>query len=83
MRYWLDTANRIMIFEQWMFWLTAVVFTGMGFYWGRERTIYIDVSQITESVIDQLEALGFIHKIINEDGEEELVPHPEAIKTDD
>ena len=55
----------------------------MGFYWGRERTIYIDVSQITESVIDQLEALGFIHKIINEDGEEELVPHPEAIKTDD
>ena len=55
----------------------------LGFYWGRERTIYIDVSQITESVIDQLEALGFIHKIINEDGEEELVPHPEAIKTDD
>ena len=61
-----------------MFWVTAIVFTGLGFYWGRERAIYIDVAKVTENVIDQLELLGFIHKVINEAGEEELVPHPQA-----
>ncbi|MGY8865978.1 MAG: hypothetical protein ACKVJK_10135 [Methylophagaceae bacterium] len=65
--------------ENWMFLITAVVFTGFGFYAGRESSIYYDVKLITQNVIDQLEDHGFIHKIINDDGEEELVLHPGAV----
>tara|TARA_B110000977_G_scaffold167808_1_gene216632 strand:+ start:914 stop:1135 length:222 start_codon:yes stop_codon:yes gene_type:complete len=68
-----------MIMENWMFISTALVFTGFGFYIGRESAIFYDVRDITQNVIDQLEDKGYIHKTLNEDGEEELVLHPGAV----
>jgi|TARA_B110000908_G_C9867705_1_gene276964 uncharacterized protein YgfB (UPF0149 family) len=62
----------------WMFLTTALVFTVFGYWCGREAALYIDVREITQSVIDQLEDKGFLAKIINEEGEEELVQHPKA-----
>lgn len=68
--------------EQWMYWATAIIFTSLGYFMGHRDKITYDVRSITQNVIDQLEARGFIYKIINDEGEEELVPHPQAI-TDD
>ena len=70
-----------MIMDNWMFILTAITFTGFGYYVGHTTALYYDVKLITQNVIDQLEEKGFINKIINEEGDEELVPHPEARKT--
>lgn len=58
------------------FFITAIVFTLLGLYWGRHMSIYLDVREVTKNVISQLEEKGFLAMIINERGEEELVPHP-------
>jgi len=66
----------------WMYWVTAIIFTALGYFMGQRDKISYDVRSITQNVIDQLEALGLVYKIINDEGEEELVPHPQAIADD-
>ena len=66
----------------WMYWVTAIIFTALGYFMGQRDKISYDVRSITQNVIDQLEALGLVYKIINDKGEEELVPHPQAIADD-
>jgi len=58
------------------FFITAIVFTLLGWYWGKNASVYLDVREITQNVITQLQEKGFLAMIINERGEEELVPHP-------
>ena len=65
-----------MYIEQWVFWVTAIVFTGVGYYFASNHFVYQDVKRITQNVIDTLNSEGFLYTEFDDRGEEQLVRHP-------
>jgi hypothetical protein len=47
--------------DYWMFWVTAAIFTVLGYYFGRKEPVSLEHSKkITKETIDTLIDMGFI-----------------------
>ena len=69
--------------DLWMYWITAVVFTALGFYFGKDSPGYKERKRITQHTIDTLVELKFIRTRRDEEGEIELVKYDELWKEED
>jgi kynurenine formamidase len=63
--------------ETWMFWVTAIVFTAVGWYMNRDSEISFSQSKrITQDTIDTLIEMGFI-KVVGHGKDQEMIKWPE------
>ena len=50
--------------ELWMYWITAIIFTGVGYYFGINQPItFSESKRITQQTIDTLIEMGYIKTI--------------------
>ena len=69
--------------DLWMYWTTAVVFTALGFYFGKDSPGFKERKRITQETIDALIDMKYIRTRRDENDEVELVKYDELWKEED
>tara|TARA_B100001057_G_scaffold271412_1_gene271641 strand:- start:31715 stop:31936 length:222 start_codon:yes stop_codon:yes gene_type:complete len=66
--------------DLWMYWVTAIVFTALGYAFARDKKASFEESRrITQETIDTLIEMGFIKTRLDDNNEIELVKYEEEI----